>query len=149
MNTSIYKQTTLEQYKNWYRTERTPNQNPINAPNEPTHKEAAHHTNTNEYKHPPIKAATFNTIGIHNTILGLQNIINNNENKPTILHLTETKHVHIKSMWREVLKDYKLIYTHPTLDLNTNKRSGGTILAARRDTCKEVIAIPTPPHIGD
>ena len=30
-----------------------------------------------------------------------------------------------------------------------NRRSEGTILAARRDTYKEVTAIPTPPHIGD
>ena len=32
---------------------------------------------------------------------------------------------------------------------NTNRRSGGTILAARRDTYKEAIAIPSPPHHRD
>ena len=73
----------------------------------------------------------------------------NTQQKPTIIHLTETKHSHIKSIWREVLKDYKLIHTHPTLDPTTNRRSGGTILAARRDTYKGVSAIPTPPRIGD
>ncbi len=30
-----------------------------------------------------------------------------------------------------------------------NRRSGGTILVARRDTYKEVTVIPTPPHIRD
>ena len=37
----------------------------------------------------------------------------------------------------------------PSLDLATNRRSGGTIIATRRDTYKEVTAIPTPSHIGD
>jgi hypothetical protein len=73
----------------------------------------------------------------------------NTQEKKTILHLTETKHNHIKSIWREALKEYKLIHTHPTLDPTTNRRSGGTILAARRDTYKEVTRIPIPPHIGD
>jgi hypothetical protein len=73
----------------------------------------------------------------------------NTQKKPIIIHLTETKHSHIKSIRREVLKDCKLVHTHPTLDPTTNRRSGGTLLAARRDTYKEVIAIPTPSHIGD
>jgi hypothetical protein len=68
----------------------------------------------------------------------------NTQKKSIILHLTETKHSHIKSIWREVLKGYKLIHTHPTLDPTTNKISGGITLAARRDTYKEVTAIPTP-----
>jgi hypothetical protein len=71
----------------------------------------------------------------------------NTKNKLAILHLTETKHSHIKSIWREALKEYKSIHTYPTLDPTTNRRSGGTILAVRRDTYKEVTAIPTPPHI--
>ena len=103
---------------------------------------------TTEYRHPPIKAVTFNTRDMHNTILDLQHIMNT-QKKPTIIHLTETKHNHIKSIWREVLKDYKLVHTYPTLDPTTNRRSGGTILAARRDTYKEVTAIPTPSHLGD
>ena len=71
------------------------------------------------------------------------------QTKPTIIHHTETKHSHIKSIWREALKDYKLINTYPTLDPTTNRRSGGTILAARRDIYNEVTAIPMPPHVGD
>jgi len=104
--------------------------------------------NTFEYRHPPIKAVPFNTRGMHNTILDIQHIMNTQQN-PTIRHLTETKHNHIKSIWRAVSYDYKLIHTYPTLDPTTNRRSGGTILAARRETYKEVTAIPTPPHIGD
>jgi hypothetical protein len=85
---------------------------------------------------------------MHNTTLDLQHITNTPK-KPTIIHLMETKHSHIRSIWREVLKDCKLIHTYPTLDPTTNRRSGGTILAARRDTYKKVTAIPTPLHIGD
>jgi hypothetical protein len=73
----------------------------------------------------------------------------NSQKKPTIIHLTETKHSHVKSIRREALKDYKLFHTHHTNDPTTNRRSGGTILAAKRDTYKGVTAIPTPPHIGD
>jgi hypothetical protein len=74
----------------------------------------------------------------------------NTQKKPTIKHLTETKHNHIKSIWKEVLNtDYKLIHAYPTLDPTTNRRSGETILAARRDTYKKVTAIPRPSHIGD
>jgi hypothetical protein len=85
---------------------------------------------------------------MHNTILDLQNIMNT-QKKSTLIHLTETKHNHIKSIWKEVPKDCKLIHAHPTLDPTMNRRSGGTILAARRDIYKEVTAILTPPHIGD
>ena len=85
---------------------------------------------------------------MHNTTLDLQHIMNT-QTKPSIIHVMEAKHNHIKSLWREALKDYKLIHTCPTLDPTTNRRSGGTILAARRDTYKEVTTIPTPPHIGD
>ena len=85
---------------------------------------------------------------MHNTILDLHHILNT-QIKPTILHLTETIHNHIKSIWREALKDYKLIHTYPTLDPTTNQRSGGTILAVRRDTYKNANAISPPPHIGD
>ena len=105
-------------------------------------------TDTIEYGHPPVKALTFNTRGMHNTILDLQHIMNTQKNT-SIIHLTETRHSHIKSVWREVLKDYKLVHTHPILDPTTNRRSGGTILSVRRDTYKEVTAIPPPSHIGD
>ena len=103
---------------------------------------------TTEYRHPSIKAVTFNTRGMHNTILDLQHVMNTHK-IPTIIHLTETKLSHIQSTWREVLKDFTLIHTYPTLDPSTNRRSGETILAARRDEYKEITAIPTPTHIRD
>jgi hypothetical protein len=85
---------------------------------------------------------------MYNTILDLQHIMNTPKKK-TIIHITETKHNHIKSTRREVLKDYKLVHTHHTFDPTTNKKSGGTILAAGQGTYKEVTAIPTQSHIGD
>ena len=103
---------------------------------------------TPEYQYPPIKALTFNTRGLHNAILYLQHSMNT-QKQPTIIHLTETKHSHIKSICREILKDYKLVHIHLTLDPTTNKRSGGSILEARRDTYKDVTVIPTPSYIGD
>ena len=87
--------------------------NTTHAPKEPTKEHNI--PNTTEYRHPHITAITFNTRGMHNTILDLNNIMNTKK-KPTIIHLTETKHSHIKSIWRVALKDYKLIHTHPILD---------------------------------
>ena len=58
---------------------------------------------------PTIITVTFNTMGMHNTILDLHHILST-PTKPTILHLTETKHSHIKSIWKEALKK---LYTHP------------------------------------
>jgi hypothetical protein len=48
---------------------------------------------------------------MHNTILDLHHTLNS-KHKPTIINLTETKHKHIKSIWRDILKDYKLTHTH-------------------------------------
>ena len=149
MNTSKYKQTTLEQYKNWNRTRGTHTQQATKEPEPPQYPKTQHESpETIEYRHPPIQSVTFNTRGMHNTILALQSIMNTQQ-KPTIIHITGAKHSHIKAIWREVLKDYKLTHTYPILDPTTNRRSGGTILAARRDTYKEVTAIPTSPNIGD
>jgi hypothetical protein len=85
---------------------------------------------------------------MHNPILDLHHILNQ-LTKTTIIDLTETKHKHIKSIWIEALKDYKLIHTYPTLDPTTNRKSGGTKLTVRKDTCKDSNAISPPPHIGD
>ena len=113
------------------------------------------HTNTQQgaldkdtYIHPPIKAVTFTTRGMHNTILDLHHLLNT-QTKATIIHLTEAKHIHIKSMWKEALKEYKAIHAFPKLEPITNRRSGGTILAARRDTYKEANAITPPTHLRD
>jgi hypothetical protein len=85
---------------------------------------------------------------MHNIILDLHHILNSNH-KPTIISLTETKHSHIKSIWRDTLKDYKLIHTPPKLDPNTLRRSAGTILAIRRDIYKEATPIQTPTNLMD
>jgi hypothetical protein len=85
---------------------------------------------------------------MHNTILDLQHLVNT-QTKPTLIHLTETKHSQINSIWREAVEEYKQIHAPPKLDLATNRRSAGTILAARRDTYKDVTAIPTPSHLRD
>ena len=58
---------------------------------------------------------TFNTRGMHATILDLQRIVNI-QNKPILIQITKTRHIHIKPIWRETLKDYKLIPTSPKLD---------------------------------
>jgi hypothetical protein len=83
---------------------------------------------------------------MHNTILDLHKIVNPKTNS-TLIHLTETKHINIKSVWRETLKEYKLIHSPPKLDPITIRRSAGTILAVSRDTYKDAIAIPTPSHL--
>jgi len=85
---------------------------------------------------------------MHNTILDLHRILNSKQ-KPTIIHLTETKHSHIKSIWRESLKDYRLTHTPPRLDPDTLRRSADTILATRRDVCKEANPIQTPTNLKD
>jgi hypothetical protein len=103
---------------------------------------------TKSDRHPAIRAVAFNIRGMHNTILDLHHIINS-EIRPTQLYLTDTKHSHIKSIWREALKDYKLTPIPPTLDPSTNRRSVGTILATRRDVYKEATRIQAPPHLTD
>jgi hypothetical protein len=111
MNTSKYKQNTLEQYKNWTHTQGTQTQQATKEPQTSQHPKTQHESlETFEYRHPPIKAVNFNTRDMHDTILDLQHIMNT-PTTPSIIHLTETKHSHIKSIWREALKDYKLIHT--------------------------------------
>jgi hypothetical protein len=73
----------------------------------------------------------------------------NNQTKPTLIHLTENKHNHIKFVWREVLKQYKVIHASPKLDPTTNRRWVEAILAARRDTYKDATDITTPSHLRD
>ena len=61
----------------------------------------------------------------------------------------ETKHSHIQSIWREELKEYKLIHASPKLDSILNRRLAGTILATKRDIYKDFTAIATPSHLRD
>ena len=103
-------------------------------------------TEPTPYSHPQITAALLNTRAMHSSILDLQEIFTNTPH-PNIICLTETKHGHIKSTWRNLLKDYKLIHTPSTLDPHTNRRSGGTILGVRRSNYKLIQTVLIPKHI--
>ncbi len=105
-------------------------------------------TDTITYRHPVIHAVTFNTRGMHITILDLHQILKS-KHKQTIIHLTETKHSHIKSIWREALENYKLKHTSQKLDPTTQSRSADNILATRRDVYKDATPIKTPTHLTD
>jgi hypothetical protein len=83
---------------------------------------------------------------MHSTVLDLHHILAS-KNKMTILYLTETKHSHIKSTWREALRDYKLINTSTKLEPTTNRISFGIILSIRKDIYKDATPIPTPIHL--
>ena len=82
---------------------------------------------------------------MHTTLLDLQNILHK-QATPQILALTETKHRHIKSIWRHTLRNYKLIYNPSLYNKSTKRASGGTILAIHTSTYKtiEPIRVPTP-----
>ena len=79
---------------------------------------------------------------MHTTILDLQKLLTTHSD-PHIIALTETKHRNIKSIWRQTLKNYKLIYNPSLYNKLTKRCSGGTILAIHRN------AYPTikPLHI--
>jgi hypothetical protein len=123
-------------------------QQPANTNRNTTPKPPNKENDTTTYRHPTINSVTFNTRGMHTTILDLHYILNS-KHKPTIIHLTEIKHINIKSIWRDSLKDYKLTHTHPKLDPNTLRRSTCTILATRRDIYKEVTPIQMPTNLMD
>ena len=97
------------------------------------------------YTHPSITAVTFNTRGMHTTLLDLQDILHKHAT-PQIIALTETKHRHIKSIWRHTLRNYKLIYNPSIYNKATKRASGGTILAIHSTNYKTIdpIRVPTP-----
>jgi len=98
--------------------------------------------NTN-YSHQSLKALTLNTRGMHTTILDLQKILDTNPDLH-IIALTETKHRHIKSIWRHTLKNYKLIYKPSHYDKQTHRCSGGTILAIHKNAYPNIKPIHIP-----
>ncbi len=59
--------------------------------------------------HQSPKTFTVDTRGMHTTIIDLQNILTTQPD-PHIIALTETKHRHIKSIWRQTLRNYKLVH---------------------------------------
>jgi len=77
MNTSKNKQTTLENYKNWNRSQGTHTQHATKKPQTTQYPKTQHDSSEKiEYRYPSIKAFTFNTRDMHNTILDLQHIMN-------------------------------------------------------------------------
>ena len=82
---------------------------------------------------------------MHTTILDLQDLLNN-QPKPQIIALTETKHRHIKSIWRHTLRNYKLIFNPSLYNKSTKRASGGAILAIHSPAYKTIVPIrvPTP-----
>ena len=88
---------------------------------------------------------------MHTTVLDLHDILNTHT-KHQIIALTETKHRHIKSIWRYTLKNYKLVYNPSLYNKKTKRAFGGAILAIRSDAYStiEPIAFPTPyqPYIA-
>jgi hypothetical protein len=91
--------------------------------------------NTN-YTHQGLKVLTLNTRGMHTTIIDLQKILTNHSD-PHIIALTETKHRNIKSIWRQTLKNYKLIYNPSLYNKLTN--------AARAAPYSQSTQTPTKP----
>ena len=80
---------------------------------------------------------------MHTTILDLQDLLNK-QTKPQIISLTETKHRHIKSIWRHTLRDYKLIYNPSIYNRSTKLASGGAILAIHSPAYTNIEPIRVP-----
>jgi hypothetical protein len=100
--------------------------------------------NNDIYTHQRLKVLTLNTRGMHTTIIDLQNILTTHPD-PHIMALTETKHRNIKSIWRQTLKNYKLIYNPSLYNKLTKRCSGGTILAIHKNAYPTIQPIHIPP----
>jgi len=126
---------------------------PLHTPKEPTkadtnNKPSAKLPNPkSNYTHQSLKALTLNTRGMHTTILDLQKLLTNHL-EPHIIALTETKHRHIKSVWRQTFRNYKLVYNPSLYNNHTKRCSGGTILAVHKsaNTTMKPIQVPPPYH---
>jgi hypothetical protein len=81
---------------------------------------------------------------MHTTILDLQNILTDHPD-PHIIALTETKHRHLKSIWRQALRNYKLVYKPSLYNKHTKRCSGGTILAIQKNAYSTTKPLLIPP----
>jgi hypothetical protein len=99
-----------------------------------------------EYSHPSITALTLNSRGMHTTILDLQNLLAT-QTPPHIIALAETKHRHIKSIWRHTLKGCKLVHNPSLYNKHTKRCTGGTILAINTTTYSSIEPYKTPSHL--
>jgi len=81
---------------------------------------------------------------MHTTILDLQKLLTNHP-EPHIIAPTETKHRHIKSIWRQTLSNYKLVYNPSLYNKHTKRCFGGTILAVHKSAYTTIKPIQVPP----
>ena len=81
---------------------------------------------------------------MHTTILDQQKLLTNHP-EPHYIALTETKHRHIKSIWRQILRSYKLVYNPSLYNKHTKRCSGGTILAVHKSAYTTIKPIKVPP----
>ena len=83
---------------------------------------------------------------MHTTIIDLQNLLTN-QTDPHIIALTGTKHYHIKFIWHQTLKNYKLVYNPSLYNKNTKRCPGGTILAIHKNAYHTIKPIyVSPPY---
>jgi hypothetical protein len=82
---------------------------------------------------------------MHTTIIDLQKILTAHPN-PHIIALTETKHRNIKSIWRQTLRNYKLVYNPSLYNKLTKRCSGGTILAILKNAYPTIQPVHVPPQ---
>jgi hypothetical protein len=80
---------------------------------------------------------------MHTPILDLQNLLTT-QTPPHIIALTETKLRHIKSIWRQTLKGYKLVHNPSLYNKQTKRCTGGIILAINTTTYSKIEPYPIP-----
>ena len=81
---------------------------------------------------------------MHTTILDLQKILTDHP-EPRIIALTETKHRHFKSIWRQTLRNDKLVHNPSLYSTHTKRCSEGTILAIHKSADLTIKALRIPP----
>jgi hypothetical protein len=81
---------------------------------------------------------------MHTTILYLQKLLAAHSDTH-IIALTETKHRHIKSIWRQTLRNFKLIYNQSLYNTHTKRCSGGTIVAIHKKAYSTIKPLHIPP----
>jgi len=96
------------------------------------------------YTHQSLKALTLKIRGMHTTIKDLHKILTTQPD-PHIIALTETKHRHIKSIWRQTLRNYKLVFDPSHYNKHTKRCSGGTILAIQKNAYSTIKPLYIPP----
>ena len=103
------------------------------------------HIDKDKYTRTNLTLCTLNVRGMHSTIVDVIQILNGTR-IPDVFALTETKHSHVNSIWRETLQHYKIHHNVPELHTETNRRSAGTILAVNRRKFKQsrMVEVPAP-----